>query len=79
MWTIRPPVPAGELPLKMIDRKRNTMHFENPAKSRELYFGIREVHYEYGIDPKALVLTGDVTMDWNLARTRRSQSDVFLN
>ena len=28
------------------------------------------------IEPEQIVITGDITMDWNLARTRRSRSDV---
>ncbi len=26
-----------------------------------------------------VIITGDVTMDWNLARTRRSRNGGFLN
>ncbi len=25
-----------------------------------------------------LIITGDITMDWNLARTRRSRNDIIL-
>jgi hypothetical protein len=28
---------------------------------------------------QTIIVTGDETMDWNLARTRRSKSDGFLN